>query len=108
MTGGGLELGAGVEVDVSVVAAGGGGADDWGGGMDVDAGGGGGADPGLLGGGGGAPAVSVHALTTWTRGSPFDPVTGVNVKVHVSVTSPPALQFTSEGSQNMVMPRTSE
>ena len=97
-------------MDVSVVAAGGGGADDWGGGTDVDAGGGGGggADPGLLGGGGGAPAVSVHALTTWTRGSPFDPVTGVNVKVHVSVTSPPALQFTSEGSQNMVMPRTSE
>jgi len=38
--------------------------------------------------GGGVPADTVHSLTTWTRDSPFCPVTGVNVRVHVSVTGP--------------------
>lgn len=42
--------------------------------------------------GGGEPAVTVHALTTWIRDSPFAPVTGVNVRVHVSVTGPASLQ----------------
>jgi hypothetical protein len=32
--------------------------------------------------------VTVHCRTTCTRGSPFDPVTGVNVIVHVWVTGP--------------------
>lgn len=32
--------------------------------------------------------VTVHCRTTCTRGSPFDPVTGVNVSVHVWVTGP--------------------
>jgi hypothetical protein len=41
--------------------------------------------------GGGAPAVTVHALTTWMRDSPFTPVTGVNVRAHVSVTGPASL-----------------
>jgi hypothetical protein len=119
----GIELGADVEgvgvlesgVETTGLVAGGGGAGGgvWGGGMDVDVdvnawGGGLVADPGALGGGGGAPAATEHALTTWTRDSPFAPVTGVKVKVHVSVTGPAALQFTSEGFQKMVMPRTSE
>lgn len=38
--------------------------------------------------GGGRPADTVHALTTWTRDSPCGPITGVNVRVHVSVTGP--------------------
>lgn len=61
--------------------------DVWGGGVDVDCGG----DELVVvdpEGGGGAPAVMVHDLTNWTRGSPFAPVTGVNVRVHVSVTGP--------------------
>lgn len=39
-----------------------------------------------------APAVTLHCRTTCTRGSPFDPVTGVNVIVHDSVTGPASLQ----------------
>jgi len=39
-----------------------------------------------------APGVTVHCRTTCTRGSPFDPVTGVNVSVHVWVTGPALLQ----------------
>lgn len=67
----------------------GGGAEE-GGGME----GGGVADPGSLGlEGGGALAVTIHALTTWMKGSPFDPVTDVNVRVHVSVTGPASLQL---------------
>lgn len=42
--------------------------------------------------GGGRPADTVHALTTWMRFSPFGPMTGVNVRVHVSVTGPASLQ----------------
>jgi len=38
--------------------------------------------------GGSAPGTKVHCRTTCTRGSPSDPVTGVNVTVHVSVTGP--------------------
>jgi len=38
--------------------------------------------------GGWEPGTTVHCRTTCTRGSPFDPVTGVNVMVHVSVTGP--------------------
>jgi hypothetical protein len=38
------------------------------------------------------PGVTVHCRTTCTRGSPFDPVTGVNVIVHVWVTGPALLQ----------------
>ena len=37
-------------------------------------------------------AVTLHCRTTCTRGSPFDPLTGVNVIVHVSVTGPSLLQ----------------
>jgi hypothetical protein len=39
-----------------------------------------------------APAATLHCRTTCTRGSPFDPVTGVNVMVHDSVTGPASLQ----------------
>jgi len=35
-----------------------------------------------------APGAKLHCRTTFTRGSPFDPVIGVNVMVHVSVTGP--------------------
>ncbi len=77
-----------VDVEMSVVA-GGEDVDVWGGSVDVDAGGG---ELGVEPGGGGAPAVTVHDLTTWTRDSPFPPVTGVNVMVHVSVTGPASLQ----------------
>jgi len=47
-----------------------------------------------LAGGGGAfepepPPFTVHCRTTWTKCSPFGPVTGVNVTLHVSVTGPP-------------------
>jgi len=35
-----------------------------------------------------APGTCVHCRTTSTRGSPFGPVTGVKVNVHVSVTGP--------------------
>jgi hypothetical protein len=38
--------------------------------------------------GGGRPAETVHNLTTWMRDSPCGPITGVNVRVHVSVTGP--------------------
>jgi hypothetical protein len=38
------------------------------------------------------PATTVHCRTTCTRGSPFFPVTGLNVTVHVSVTGPEGLQ----------------
>jgi len=69
----GLREGAGIRVELT---AGGGG---------VKAGGA--ADPESLD-GGVAPAATVHALTTWMRDSPFTPVTGVNVRVHVSVTGP--------------------
>jgi hypothetical protein len=41
---------------------------------------------------GGVPADTVHCLTTWMRDSPFRPVTGVNVRVHVSVTGPASLR----------------
>ena len=37
-------------------------------------------------------AVSVHCRTTCTRGSPFGPLTGVIVIVHVSVMGPASLQ----------------
>ena len=39
-----------------------------------------------------ATAVTVHCRTTCTRGSPFCPLTGVIVIVHVSVTGPESLQ----------------
>jgi len=39
-----------------------------------------------------APGAKLHCRTTFTRGSPFDPVIGVNVMVHVSVTGPASLQ----------------
>ena len=39
-----------------------------------------------------ATAVIVHCRTTCTRGSPFGPLTGVIVIVHVSVTGPESLQ----------------
>jgi len=35
-----------------------------------------------------APGTTVHCRTTRTRGSPLFPVTGVNVRVHVSVAGP--------------------
>lgn len=38
--------------------------------------------------GGSEPGTIVHSRTTFTRGSPFDPVIGVNVMVHVSVAGP--------------------
>jgi len=38
--------------------------------------------------GGWEPATTLHCFTTCTRGSPFRPVIGVNVIVHVSVTGP--------------------
>ncbi len=39
-----------------------------------------------------APATMVHCRTTCTRGSPLFPVTGVKVRVHVSVAGPEELQ----------------
>lgn len=81
-----LRSGGGIGLELT---ADGGGVED-GGGMEA----GGVADPGSLGlEGGGAPAVTIHALTTWMRGSPFGPVTCVNVRVHVSVTGPAPLQL---------------
>lgn len=80
----GFRDGGGVEVDVLVVVVpeSGGGVED-----------GGVADPVSLElEGGGRPADTVHALTTRMRFSPFDPVTGVNVRVHVSVTGPASLR----------------
>jgi len=38
-----------------------------------------------------APGTTVQCRTTSTRGSPFFPVTGVNVTVHVSVAGPEAV-----------------
>jgi hypothetical protein len=38
------------------------------------------------------PGVTVHCRTTCTRDSPFGPVIGVNVTVHVSVAGPEGLQ----------------
>jgi hypothetical protein len=43
--------------------------------------------------GGWAPGTTVHCRTTCTRGSPFDPVTGVNVTVHVSVAGPESVSM---------------
>jgi hypothetical protein len=61
----------------------------WGGGVDID--GSGGklvTDRRSLRGGGGTAAVVVHAFTTWTIGSPYGPVAGVKVMLHVSVIGP--------------------
>jgi hypothetical protein len=65
----------------------------WGGGVDID--GSGGklvTDRRSLRGGGGTAAVVVHAFTTWTIGSPYGPVAGVKVMLHVSVIGPASLQ----------------
>jgi hypothetical protein len=39
-----------------------------------------------------APGTIVHCRTTCTRGSPFFPVTGLNVTMHVSVAGPEGLK----------------
>jgi len=78
-----LESGIEERTGLRGVVAGGGGVD-----VEVTAGGKLVVDSGSLEDGGGAPSVTLHDFTIWTRGSPFGPVTGVNVKVHVSVTGP--------------------
>lgn len=48
--------------------------------------------PESLGGSETEPGTIVHCRTTFTRGSPSDPVIGLNVMVHVSVAGPELLQ----------------
>jgi hypothetical protein len=52
----------------------------------------GGWEPGM---GGWEPETTLHCRTTCTRGSPFGPLIGVNVIVHVSVTGPESLYNTN-------------
>ena len=48
-----------------------------------------------------SPGTMVQSCTTCTRGSPFFPVTGVNVSMHVSVTGPEGLQEQEQKHQTM-------